>query len=267
MATCDLDRAIVEVSTPVRGPVRTRPRDGRSRRRDRRRGERAKPGDRVVVSFQISVRRVSRCLRGLTESCKRGGMYGVGAAGGGFGGAQSERVAVPFAIDAMLVPCRRRSRAGDGGERAGQHLRRLALIVPPLRDRRADRAHPRWAGRATASPCTRCRSRRRAGPSRSRSSPQRGHGRQGRAPRRGGGARRRVPREPWPPRRRAGARQRARGPRDRAELAARRRPLHVVVDALRRRGRDPDLPDVPDRRHVLDRPRPEPSSCSSPCSS
>ena len=134
VATCDLDRAIVEGSTPFEGPfalghemvarvVETG--DGVSV---------AKPGDRVVVPFQISCGECPRCLRGLTESCKRGGMYGVGAAGGGFGGALSERVAVPFA-DAMLVPLPDGVEPATAASAPDNISDAWRSIVPPLRDR------------------------------------------------------------------------------------------------------------------------------------
>jgi threonine dehydrogenase-like Zn-dependent dehydrogenase len=64
-----------------------------------------RPGDRVVVSFQISCGTCTRCSRGLTGDCERVpplSMYGFGAAGGDQGGFLSDLVRVPFA-DAMLV--------------------------------------------------------------------------------------------------------------------------------------------------------------------
>ncbi len=65
-----------------------------------------RPGDRVVVPFQISCGACDRCRAGLTASCRRVGpraQYGFGDFGGGFGGAFSDLVRVPFA-DAMLLP-------------------------------------------------------------------------------------------------------------------------------------------------------------------
>jgi alcohol dehydrogenase len=64
------------------------------------------PGDRVVVPFQISCGRCGPCRRGVTASCTEvapTSMYGIGAAGGDWGGAVGDLVRVPFA-DAMLVP-------------------------------------------------------------------------------------------------------------------------------------------------------------------
>jgi alcohol dehydrogenase len=66
----------------------------------------ARPGDRVVVPFQISCGECDRCRRGLTSDCEsvpRLSMYGFGALGGDWGGALSDAVRVPYA-DPMLVP-------------------------------------------------------------------------------------------------------------------------------------------------------------------
>jgi len=64
------------------------------------------PGDVVVSSFQICCGTCGPCREGRTGSCAsvRGTpMYGIGALGGGYGGALAELVRVPYA-DAMLVP-------------------------------------------------------------------------------------------------------------------------------------------------------------------
>ena len=65
-----------------------------------------RPGDRVVVPFQISCGECEACRAGRTANCTGvpgSSMYGFGLAGGHWGGALSEQLAVPFA-DAMLVP-------------------------------------------------------------------------------------------------------------------------------------------------------------------
>jgi threonine dehydrogenase-like Zn-dependent dehydrogenase len=134
VATCDLDRAIVEGSTPFEGPFALGHEmvarvveigDGVSG---------AQPGHRVVVPFQVSCGECPRCLRGLTANCKRGGMYGVGAAGGGFGGALSDRVRVPFA-DAMLVPLPDGVEPATAASAPDNISDAWRSVVPPLRER------------------------------------------------------------------------------------------------------------------------------------
>lgn len=64
------------------------------------------PGDRVIVPFQISCGACEQCLAGRTASCASVppvSMYGFGFAGGHWGGAYADELAVPYA-DAMLVP-------------------------------------------------------------------------------------------------------------------------------------------------------------------
>lgn len=66
-----------------------------------------RPGQRVIVPFQISCGECPNCRRGLTGSCTTvppRSMYGFGDLGGkNWGGAFAEVMRVPFA-DAMLVP-------------------------------------------------------------------------------------------------------------------------------------------------------------------
>jgi len=66
-----------------------------------------RPGDRVIVPFQVSCGTCARCQRKLTAHCSatptRISAYGLGPAAGDFGGAMADLVRVPFA-DAMLVP-------------------------------------------------------------------------------------------------------------------------------------------------------------------
>jgi alcohol dehydrogenase len=64
-----------------------------------------RPGQRVVVPFQISCGACSACREGRTGNCLAVppiSMYGFGVAGGHWGGAMSDELLVPFA-DAMLV--------------------------------------------------------------------------------------------------------------------------------------------------------------------
>jgi alcohol dehydrogenase len=65
-----------------------------------------KPGDRVIVPFEISCGECAACLAGLQGSCASVppvSAYGMGLATGHWGGAFSDELAVPYA-DAMLVP-------------------------------------------------------------------------------------------------------------------------------------------------------------------
>jgi len=63
------------------------------------------PGDRVIVPFQISCGTCAPCQAGRTASCTSVppiSMYGFGFAGGHWGGAYADELAVPYA-DGMLV--------------------------------------------------------------------------------------------------------------------------------------------------------------------
>jgi alcohol dehydrogenase len=64
-----------------------------------------KPGDRVIVPFEINCGQCRACRAGLTGSCTAvplASAYGMGLATGHWGGAFSDEIAVPYA-DAMLV--------------------------------------------------------------------------------------------------------------------------------------------------------------------
>lgn len=64
-----------------------------------------KPGDRVIVPFQVSCGECAACREGHTGNCTSVppiSMYGFGVAGGHWGGAFADELAVPYA-DAMLV--------------------------------------------------------------------------------------------------------------------------------------------------------------------
>src|SRR5213078_2630946 len=106
VASCDLDAAIVRGQAPFPPPfvlgheavaqvvaigdgVRT-----------------VRPGDTVVVPFQISCGHCPSCVRGNTGNCRqvpRTAMYGIGSLAGDWGGMLADVVRVPFA-DAMLLP-------------------------------------------------------------------------------------------------------------------------------------------------------------------
>ncbi len=67
--------------------------------------QRVKPGDRVIVPFQISCGVCPPCLAGRSGNCAGVppvSMYGMGLLAGHWGGAFSDELAVPYA-DAMLV--------------------------------------------------------------------------------------------------------------------------------------------------------------------
>ncbi len=106
VSRCDLDYVFARGKAPISGPFAlghecvaevTAVGDGVSR---------VKPGDRVVVPFQISCGECKRCVRGQTGSCTavpKLASYGLGPLfAGEFGGAVSDFLKVPFA-DAMLV--------------------------------------------------------------------------------------------------------------------------------------------------------------------
>ena len=105
VALCDLDANIVSGEFPVPAPVALG-HEFVAEVIDAGDGvQGVKPGDRVVVPFQISCGECGRCRRGQTGDCEsvpRLSMYGFGSFGGDWGGALSDLVCVPYA-DAMLV--------------------------------------------------------------------------------------------------------------------------------------------------------------------
>lgn len=105
VATCDLDRPMGLGATPFITPLQfghecvaevlTVGSDVREFR----------PGQRVVVPFQISCGTCTACSAGRTGNCETVppiAMYGFGVAGGHWGGAVADELAVPYA-DGMLV--------------------------------------------------------------------------------------------------------------------------------------------------------------------
>jgi alcohol dehydrogenase len=106
VSRCDLDFAIAHGKAPLPGPfalghecIAEVISVGEAVRN-------VKPGDRVIVPFQISCGTCASCTKGNTGSCKavpKLASYGLSSLGGGdFGGAVSDLLRVPFA-DAMLV--------------------------------------------------------------------------------------------------------------------------------------------------------------------
>lgn len=105
VATCDLDHPLIAGLTPFPLPVALGHECVAEVVEVGRAVRSVRPGDRVVVPFQISCGTCETCRRGLTSDCERVGfmsMFGFGALGGEWGGFLSDLVRVPFA-DAMLV--------------------------------------------------------------------------------------------------------------------------------------------------------------------
>jgi threonine dehydrogenase-like Zn-dependent dehydrogenase len=106
VALCDLDFPIIHGLFPVELPVALGHEFVAEVVETGDEGSEVRPGDRVVVPFQISCGECDRCKRGSTGNCAtvpRLSMYGFGSFGGNWGGGLSDLVRVPFA-DAMLVP-------------------------------------------------------------------------------------------------------------------------------------------------------------------
>jgi alcohol dehydrogenase len=106
IATCDMDRPLCLGATPFATPLRFGHEcvaevlsvGGEVRA--------VRPGQRVVVPFQISCGTCAPCRAGRTANCATVppiSMYGFGVTGGHWGGAVADELAVPFA-DGMLVP-------------------------------------------------------------------------------------------------------------------------------------------------------------------
>lgn len=123
----------------------------------------ARLGDRAAVPFQVSCGECEHCRCGISAGCKQGGMYGIGAAGGGFGGALADHVLVPFA-DAMLL------RLPDGiapavAAGAPDNIADAWRgIAPPLGERPGGRVLTLAGEGANSIPCMRSRLPGRAAP-------------------------------------------------------------------------------------------------------
>jgi alcohol dehydrogenase len=106
MATCDLDRPLALGATPFILPLHFGHECVAEVLAVGEQVATVRPGDRVVVPFQISCGGCHACLAGFTGNCEKVppiSMYGFGVGGGHWGGTVSDQLAVPFA-DAMLVP-------------------------------------------------------------------------------------------------------------------------------------------------------------------
>jgi alcohol dehydrogenase len=105
VATCDLDRVILLGRAPFPMPFHYGHESVAEVVEVGSEVERVKPGERVIVPFQINCGECPACRAGLTGNCLAVpplSMYGFGLAGGHWGGHVADLVKVPFA-DAMLV--------------------------------------------------------------------------------------------------------------------------------------------------------------------
>jgi alcohol dehydrogenase len=106
VATCDMDRPIGLGATPFVTPLAFGHECVAEVLAVGSAVERVRPGQTVVVPFQISCGACPACRAGRTANCQTVppiSMYGFGLAGGHWGGAVADQLAVPFA-DAMLIP-------------------------------------------------------------------------------------------------------------------------------------------------------------------
>jgi alcohol dehydrogenase len=106
VATCDMDPLIALGASPFPLPLHLGHECVAEVLSVGERVSAVRPGDRVVVPFQISCGTCEPCRAGRTGNCASvppASMYGFGIAGGHWGGAYSDQLAVPHA-DAMLVP-------------------------------------------------------------------------------------------------------------------------------------------------------------------
>jgi alcohol dehydrogenase len=105
VATCDLDRPLALGATPFPLPLHFGHECVAEVLEVGERVAIVRPGERVIVPFQISCGRCRSCRAGLTGNCQSVpplSMYGFGVGGGHWGGVVSDQLAVPYA-DAMLV--------------------------------------------------------------------------------------------------------------------------------------------------------------------
>ncbi|HEX5309172.1 MAG TPA: alcohol dehydrogenase catalytic domain-containing protein [Solirubrobacteraceae bacterium] len=104
-ATCDMDCPVMLGATQIPLPLHLGHECVAEVLRVGSRVRSVAPGDRVIVPFQINCGTCDQCRAARTGSCTSVppvSMYGFGFAGGHWGGAYAEELAVPYA-DAMLV--------------------------------------------------------------------------------------------------------------------------------------------------------------------
>ena len=106
VATCDLDRSLGLGATPFALPLHFGHECVAEVLSVGERVTTVRPGQRVVVPFQINCGDCPPCRQGRTGNCASLppiSMYGFGVGGGHWGGVVSDQLLVPYA-DAMLVP-------------------------------------------------------------------------------------------------------------------------------------------------------------------
>lgn len=139
MATCDMDRPIMLGHTPFPLPLHLGHECVAEVVSVGAEVRAFVPGQRVVVPFQINCGTCVACRHGRTGSCTgvpAVSMYGFGAAGGLWGGAIADLLAVPFA-DRMLVALPDRvdpAAAASVGDNVSDAYRHVAPHLPKLLD-------------------------------------------------------------------------------------------------------------------------------------
>jgi threonine dehydrogenase-like Zn-dependent dehydrogenase len=137
-ATCDLDSAVIAGRAPLPGPFAFGHEFVGDVIEVAERVRLTRPGDRVIVPFQVSCGTCGSCQRGLTASCESAG---AGAAFGmapiarqEWGGALSDVVRIPYA-DAMLVPLPTGVEPAAAASVSDNVPDGWRAVAPPLRDR------------------------------------------------------------------------------------------------------------------------------------
>jgi alcohol dehydrogenase len=143
VATCDLDRAIALGRSPFPLPLHLGHECVAEVLAVGEQVQKFAVDERVVVPFQISCSNCRPCLSGFTANCASVpplSMYGFGLAGGHWGGAYSERLAIPYA-DAMLVPLPEGidpAAAASVADNVSDGYRHIAPYLPEILARDAD---------------------------------------------------------------------------------------------------------------------------------
>lgn len=143
IGTCDMDCPIALGATPVPLPLHLGHECVAEVTAVGERVSTVAVGDRVVVPFQISCGECRPCEEGHTSNCLSvppTSLYGFGVAGGHWGGAFSDELAVPFA-DAMLAPLPPQLRpeaAASVADNVCDAYRHVAPHLPAILERDAD---------------------------------------------------------------------------------------------------------------------------------